>query len=182
MDNRAGYRSGSGEKRSNLFSTLSESKVSTPPVPLHAWPQNKRFAFTIVDDTDEATVKNAKPVYDFLLRQGFLITKTVWPLAPTARPRTGGDTLEDPDYLAWVLDLQSRGIEIAYHGATDHSSTRDRTLESLNRFKANFGCDPYVYTEHTGQREAMYWGAARLEGLPRVIYQGLNALGGRERG
>src|SRR5271165_313130 len=35
-----------------------------------AWPQGKRFAFTIVDDTDRSTVENVGPVYDFLLELG----------------------------------------------------------------------------------------------------------------
>ena len=30
------------------------------------WPEGKRFAFTVVDDTDAATVENVGAVYDFL--------------------------------------------------------------------------------------------------------------------
>ncbi len=30
------------------------------------WPLNKDFAFTIIDDTDNSTVQNIKPIYDFL--------------------------------------------------------------------------------------------------------------------
>ena len=44
------------------------------------FPQGKRFAFTIVDDTDVATVANVKPLYDLLHELGFRTTKTVWPL------------------------------------------------------------------------------------------------------
>ena len=46
------------------------------------WPQNKEFAFTIIDDTDFATKKNIKPVYDLLYDLGFLTTKTVWVYPP----------------------------------------------------------------------------------------------------
>jgi hypothetical protein len=42
------------------------------------WPNGKSFAFTIVDDTDEATVNNVKPIYDLLYELGFKTTKTVW--------------------------------------------------------------------------------------------------------
>jgi hypothetical protein len=144
------------------------------------WPEGRRFAFTIVDDTDFATLENVKPVYDFLHQTGFRITKTVWPLAPTETATTGGDTLENPNYRAWVRDLQTQGMEIAYHGATDHTSPRERVIESLDRFKTVVGHDPYVYASHVGQREAMYWGAARLDGLPRRIFRALNGLAGRD--
>ena len=144
------------------------------------WPEGKRFAFTIVDDTDCATIQNVKPVYDFLHQNGLLITKTVWPLATTQRPGTGGDTLANADYRAWVQSLQLQGMEIAYHGATDHTSPRERTIESLDTFKALVGHDPYVYASHVGQREAMYWGAARLDGLARAFFRTLNLLGRRD--
>lgn len=42
------------------------------------WPNNKKFAFTIIDDTDNGTVENTKPVYDFLYKKGIITTKTVW--------------------------------------------------------------------------------------------------------
>jgi hypothetical protein len=54
------------------------------------WPNGKRFAFTIVDDTDDATVQKVRPVYDFLLELGIRSTKTVWPFGPAGKPVTGG--------------------------------------------------------------------------------------------
>ena len=36
------------------------------------WPQGKRFAFTIIDDTDRSNVENIGPVYDFLYENGFI--------------------------------------------------------------------------------------------------------------
>ena len=41
------------------------------------WPNGKRFAFTIIDDTDKSTVENIKPVYDYLYSHGLKTTKTV---------------------------------------------------------------------------------------------------------
>ncbi|MGI6449930.1 MAG: hypothetical protein ACOX3R_06475 [Desulfitobacteriia bacterium] len=41
------------------------------------WPDGKRFAFTIIDDNDNATVQNNKPIYDLLLALGMKTTKTV---------------------------------------------------------------------------------------------------------
>ncbi len=56
------------------------------------WPDKKNFAFTIVDDTDNGTVENTKPVYDFLYEQGIITTKTVW-VYPSRDKFTGGGCL-----------------------------------------------------------------------------------------
>ena len=46
--------------------------------PVHfEFPHGKRFAFTIVDDTDVATVANVKPLYDLLHELGFRTTKRI---------------------------------------------------------------------------------------------------------
>lgn len=140
------------------------------------WPEGKRFAFTIVDDTDCGTIESVGPVYQFLVDHGFLTTKTVWPLATVQPPRTGGSTLAEPEYRDWVLSLRDRGVEIAYHGATDHSSGRGRTLESLDRYRELFHQYPRVYAAHTGQKEGLYWGEARLDGVARVIYRVIQRL------
>ena len=142
----------------------------------HEWPEGKRFAFSIVDDTDASTVENTKPVYDLLESCGIRITKTVWPLGFTRKPHFGGGTLEDPDYCAWVLDLQAAGFEIALHGATDHPSTREETRRALDYFREVLGHDPRLHANHFGQTEGMYWGEARLNGLPRLVYRTANAV------
>jgi hypothetical protein len=40
------------------------------------WPGGKKFAFTIIDDTDNGTVSNLKPVYDLLNELGSNCTVT----------------------------------------------------------------------------------------------------------
>lgn len=42
------------------------------------WPEGKRFAFSVFDDTDGAFIKNVGPVYDFLKDIGLLTTKSIW--------------------------------------------------------------------------------------------------------
>ncbi len=145
------------------------------------WPEGKRFAFTIVDDTDGATVENVGPLYEHLYARGILTTKTVWPLAPKQEPLFGGGTLEDEDYREWVLGLEARGFEIAFHGATDHSSPRAETLRALDYFREVIGHDPVMHINHFGQAEGMYWGDARLDGLPRQIYRAVNRVMRRDR-
>lgn len=127
------------------------------------WPDGKRFAFTITDDTDKAQLDKIRAVYDVLLENGFRITKTVWPLRANGRGITGGQTLEDEDYVRWVCSLRDQGIEIALHGAADGSSSREAVLRSFEVFRTVFQCDPRMHINHVGQREAVYWGSARLD-------------------
>lgn len=139
-----------------------------------------------MDDTDVATLENVGPIYRLLNELGFRTTKTVWPVAC---PEGSGDfatseTLEDEHYLAFVLELKSLGFEIAYHGATMESSTRERTSRALARFRELFGAAPRVYANHAYNQENLYWGVerlddpllravyARVEGHPAGYYQG----------
>jgi hypothetical protein len=135
------------------------------------WPSGKSFAFTVVDDTDFATVRSAKPVYDFLLDCGMRTTKTVWPLRPIGRGFTGGWTLEDEEYRNWTLELQQRGVEIALHGVADGSSERARVKKGLDYFRDVVGADPTVHTNHVAQGEGIYWGPDRLDGPLRWLYR-----------
>ena len=140
------------------------------------WPENKDFAFTIFDDTDNATLENVKPVYDFIDDLGFRTTKSVWPSRGNDKPVYGGDTCENPEYVRWLLLLQDRGFEIAYHMNTYHSSTRDEIIDGLLRFNDIFGHDPYSMSNHTGCSDDIYWGAGRLSGLNRFVYNFLTGF------
>jgi len=138
--------------------------------PIH-WPEGKKFAFSVFDDTDAATVANVKEVYAFLRDCGLRTTKSVWLLAGTEPPAVvGGATCAEPDYLAWVQSLQREGFEIGFHNATYHTSKREQTIRGLDEFARLFGGPPKTMATHTTCREAMYWGAHRLSGIQRLIY------------
>ena len=134
------------------------------------WPDGKRFAFTVFDDTDTTTMVTGPPVYDLLTDLGFRITKSVWPVKPAGPPRTGGTTCDDPEYLAWVQRLQAAGHEIGFHNASDHPSTRQETIAALDAFRDMFGHDPRIGADHSGNLEAMYWGPHRLTGIRSWAY------------
>lgn len=134
------------------------------------WPDNKSFAFSIFDDTDEATIENVPHVYALLDDLGFKTTKSVWPSRGTGIPAYGGDTCEDKEYLEWLLDLQKKGFEIGYHLNTFHSSTREEVIAGLERFEKLFGHSPNTMASHTGCADAIYWGEHRLSGLHRPLY------------
>ncbi len=80
---------------------------------MNRFPNNKRFAFTILDDTDLSTVTNIGPVYCLLNELGMRTTKTVWPLASVRAGRLGGASLQDREYLNFILKLKESGFEIA---------------------------------------------------------------------
>ncbi len=138
------------------------------------WPDGKDFAFTVFDDTDLETVENVGPVYDFLKDNGFLTTKSVWPIRGNLAPRIGGDTCVNADYRTWLKSLQADGFEIALHNATYHTSDREQTLQGLRKFNEYFGHWPKSMTNHAECEENIYWGQFRLSGFNRLIYEMLN--------
>jgi hypothetical protein len=126
-----------------------------------SWPEGKRFAFSIFDDTDNATVENVSPVYKCLLKLGIKTTKSVWPLRSDLSERSWGQSLEDLEYLGFVKELQNQGFEIAFHGARSGVNQRSVTLEALDAFREKIGHDPRCFAHHSVNRENLYWGANR---------------------
>lgn len=138
------------------------------------WPDNRRFAFTVFDDTDQATVENTSAVYGLLSRLGFRTTKSVWPLGQSEGQRIGGSACDDPEYLRYVKSLQRDGFEIGYHNARVHSSTRQDSQRALDEMKQLFGISDLVMSHHSRNRENMYWGSDRLSGWRGSAYELLN--------
>ena len=86
------------------------------------------------------------------------------PKAPRpARPPT------DPEHLRWLLDLQSQGFEIAWHGGTWHSLPRRELRAALEKFAGIFGHYPLSAANHNDD-EALYWGSDRLSGFHFLLY------------
>lgn len=137
------------------------------------FPGEARFAFTVVDDTDFATVDNVKPVYDLLAELGMRTTKTLWPLAATEpNPYDGSQTAADPRYRAFLQSLQRDGFEPALHGVRMHSSRRDDIVDGLERFGEYFGDGPAMHVNHFKNLDNVYWGRARLSGrTARAVYR-----------
>jgi hypothetical protein len=129
------------------------------------FPANKRFAFSVLDDTDDSTLQNVKPVYDALRKYGFRTTKTVWPLDCPEGSRIffAAETLQNKAYLDFVRCLADDGFEIAFHGATMESSHRGRTIQALEFLKSEFGNYPRLFCNHGHNRENLYWGHKRFQ-------------------
>ncbi len=139
-----------------------------------AFPDGKKFAFTICDDTDRGTVENIKPVYDFLYELDLLTTKTIWVL-PTndslAWPNRG-ETLRDSIYTRFILDLKDKGFEIASHGVRGGSTKRAEILESFEDFKNIIGYYPKIHINHFVNKDDLYWGSEKLNLWPlKILYK-----------
>ena len=125
------------------------------------------------DDTDVATDRSVKPLYDLLATLGMRTTKTVWPLRYDGpSDYAGSHTLQDPPYVAFIRELAEEGFEIAFHGATMESSTREDTLRALDVFHAALGFYPRSYASHSSNRDNLYWGPARFSSpFLRTLYR-----------
>ncbi len=134
------------------------------------WPHGKRFAFTIFDDPDSQTSEITRRAYGLLDELGFRTTKGVWPVRGMREPSDYGATCAEPEHLKLVLDLQKRGFEIGLHCVTLHTSTREETRAGLDRFAELFGGDPKTLAMHYFCDENLYWGADRLSGWRRSVY------------
>ena len=128
------------------------------------FPDGRTFAFTILDDTDDATLENVAPIYERLRALGFRTTKTAWPMdcPEGSRHYYAADTLQRPEYLDWVRDLVAAGFELASHGATMETSRRERTEAGLAFFEREFGFVPRLHANHGQNRDSVYWGRKRF--------------------
>src|SRR5690348_1052098 len=91
-------------------------------------------------------------------------TKSVWPLRGPGNPgvKIDGGCLDDPGYLKFVLDLKGRGFEIALHGVQNGSAERQRIRQGLERFRDLLGDYPRLHTNHSRNRDSIYWGVDRF--------------------
>lgn len=143
------------------------------------WPGGKQFALTIMDDTDRAYLAAIRPFYDALIRHGLRTTKTVWALESPPDDPFRGDSLENPAYRAWILELQAAGFEIAWHGARSGGTERPLHGEALERFRETFGSYPRTYANHAVNPECLYWGEERFDSpVTRELFR---RFSGRER-
>ncbi len=124
------------------------------------FPNNKKFAFTIIDDTDGDMVENTKPVYQLLSRLGFKTTKTIWAFKP--RDRFKGMALEDYHYRQYIKKLQREGFEIALHNVGSGKFNRQDVLDGLEIFRQFIGFYPKIQINHSQNRDSIYWGIKRF--------------------
>ena len=134
------------------------------------WPNNKKFAFTIFDDTDRSNLEDSKLIYNCLNDLGFKTTRSAWVNNSNSKNNSEGVTCENKSYLEWLLEIKKIGFEIGYHNTTFSSSERQKIIEGLEKFKRFFGEDPIVMANHSENKENIYWGSDRLSGSRKLVY------------
>jgi hypothetical protein len=140
-------------------------------IPKITWPDGKRFAFTVLDDTDLVSLENVRDVYRLLCQLGMRTTKSCWMIeGDSTQGKFPGQTCDDAAYCRWLVELQSQGFEIGWHGATWHTVPRETTIAALDRFAATFGRYPRTAANHTGAAQGVYWAESRLTGLHSLLY------------
>lgn len=120
------------------------------------FPSNKKFAFTIIDDTDNSTLTNTKPIYDLLNRLGFKTTKTVWVYDAFDKYHLT-QTLQDPSYQIFINGIRKQGFEIALHSVGSGSFFRNEIIEGLDKYNEFIGEYPKVYINHSKNPDNIYW-------------------------
>ena len=156
--------------------TVAGGAVGSPP----AWPDGRRFAFTIFDDPDAQSLAAGKAVYALLKDHGLRTTKGVWPIRGAGVPSDPGITCEDDGCVEWLQQLQADGFELGYHNATSQTSVRGESLRAIECFAAHFGAPPRAMANHYFSQDAIYWGSNRLTGLRRRAYDLLTLGRNRE--
>lgn len=126
------------------------------------FPDGRTFGFTIVDDTDQSTLRNVEPVYELLEELGFRTTKTVWTLPSDTFDLNFGESMRDPEYRDFVLGLRDDGFEIATHGSRGGSSRREEIFPAMDELTEVVGYRPRMHINHAANRDNVYWGPAKL--------------------
>jgi hypothetical protein len=133
------------------------------------FPESKKFAFTVCDDTDNATVENVKPVYDLLYSCGIKTTKLVWVYPP--RGSFKGLSLQDKEYLSFIHELRDRGFEIGLHNVGDGIFTRQEIRDGLDLFKEKIGYYPRIHANHASNLDNLFWWEKRFEWPINLMYK-----------
>ena len=144
-----------------------------------SWPNRAKFAFTVFDDTDNSTIENCKPVYDYLIQRGILTTKSVW-VYPSRGSYLGG-SLADRRYLKWIRELDSSGVEVGLHGVGDGEFSRNEIIAGLEEFEHKLGHLPKVHCNHAANPDNLYWGVGRFVFPINLVYKVIYLLKGRRK-
>ena len=116
--------------------------------------------FILVNDPDHGTTDRLRNVFDALNANNILITTAVFCTmgqdnSDLSRHCYRGETgaLDEPAYRDLMLEQKAMGHEIAFHGYSQISNTREEFIEGLEIFRNVFGEYPFTYIEHGGWHE-----------------------------
>lgn len=140
------------------------------------WPHNKDFAFTIIDDTDGATVENVRPIYEYFIKKNMRTTKTIWVYPP--KDSFKGETILDQNYLDFIKFIQKNGFEIQLHNVGSGDFKREEILAGLDIFKNKIGEYPTMQINHSRNKDNLYWGHERFGCILRFLFRKIKPKSG----
>ena len=147
------------------------------------WPNGKKAAFAIIDDTDDAKMPGISEVYDLLMKYQIPTTKTVWvyPVKDT-QLFSGCSLTGDSDYLAFVRELIENGYEIGLHNVGSGEFRREEILSGLEEFNNLLGFYPKLHVNHSYNPDNIYGGDKRFSFpfnyLVKLLYPGYTGFSG----
>lgn len=132
----------------------------------------KQAKIIITNDPDHGRLEDYRKVFSLLKKLDIKITTSVF----CKIENDGSDlsnhcyenethSLENPAYNEFMQELYEDGHEIAFHGYSQISNTRERFIEGLEIFKSTFGDYPYTYIEHGGNPKKHPIGMCKKETL-----------------
>lgn len=127
------------------------------------WPNGKKAAFSIIDDTDDAKLPEIRDVYELVAAHGLRTTKTVW-VYPVRDKHlfTGDSLLGNPEYLSFIRWLAQRGFEVGLHNVGSGAFTRTEIREGLAHYKRLLGSYPKIHVNHSYNKDNIYGGEKRF--------------------
>ena len=125
-------------------------------------PKNKKFIFTIIDDTDDSFCPKINEVYDILYKNGLKTTKTVWVYPVRDIDKSKGECLQNKDYKNFVLDIKNKGFEIGLHNVGSGEYHREEIIRGLDEYEKILGKKPSVHVNHSYNPDNIYCGPKRF--------------------
>ena len=121
------------------------------------------FDIILTNDPDHGLTQDYIPIFKELSNIGLKVTTGVfctienfdeYPNVPKSLAKhcrkNETHTLNDPAYRDLMLQIKDLGHEIAYHGYSQISNSREKFEEGLEIYKNIFGEYPFTYMEHGG--------------------------------
>ncbi len=128
--------------------------------------------FVLTNDPDHGLLDNYRKIFRELNKRGIFVTTAVFCTlkddgSALSRHCFKNETLclADEAYKNFMLELRDLGHEIALHGYSQVSDTRDEFQKSIDIFHRVFKEYPKIYIEHGGHPKSHSLGMCKKENL-----------------
>ena len=143
---------------------------------------NKKFIFTIIDDTDDSFCPQINEIYDVLQKNGLRTTKTLWVYPVRDSERSKGECLQDEEYRKFVLNLKKKGFELGLHNVGSGDYKREEIIKGLAEYEEILGEKPNIHVNHSYNPDNIYCGPKRFSFpfniIVKYLYSSYNNFSG----